>query len=92
MVHLASCPRLSSRKATVKETVALSRLRSVFRTDRSKNATSVPRTVPRPVCPNQLRAEVQSALVVAFSVEGDGLNGGHLRTLSQIIPFNNIAE
>jgi hypothetical protein len=62
VVHLASCPRLSSRKATVKETVALSRLPFVFRTDRSRNATGVPRTVPRPVCLNQLRGGCKALL------------------------------
>jgi hypothetical protein len=38
------------RKATVNKTVALSRFPSVFRTERSKNAPSVPRSVPRRLC------------------------------------------
>ena len=62
-------------KATVKETVAFSRFSSVFGTDRPASAPTVPRNVPKGLCPERT---TQSTRVVAFTVGGDGLDVGGL--------------
>ncbi len=76
-----SNPRFSLKEATVKKTVALARFPSVFlNCPERKTRRLCPRVCPEHVCPTRVvRRSIQSPLAIAFSVTGDGLDGGRLQ-------------